>query len=796
MTAYTSGVFPAIEWDPTAYSTVWSTDISRTGHAYFKVQGSARVNVPNSSFAGGIKNPLTNTFVVSATNSTLPSGVALIRTSPVMPTPTLVGKGRPDPAVWIPSSITQTVIGWMQVIINNKDYTFFRNQQVEVKSIVEAEPFGSIAATLTFPQITIFEAFSSGNNLDWLTGNPNIEIYLCDISGTRIGTLFEGFVIEPSFVASSSDVSLTITCQGALYQADYIKAQPKLNTIDKSIEKHISDSLNFPTSRLSPMVSTATGITIRQNGSWESRLAAIQETLAHSTSDDGTNQYSLMLAPGRVPTLTLKDKSTVNWTVTPGTPGIDIDIKKDTTAAPTTIYGRGTAPDPAISVLANRGFANLKIPGYDPSGGVVSFCFSNPALYLTLGNTDATTTSGDGVTLTQRRLNTIGRRTTVNGTYDTATQKQITNFQANAGLLVDGLVGAQTWAALFAIGANASSWDQASYFPFAWNPATEPYLYNGDGSINKPNTGVYNPNILRVEKLVSMADGTSKKDTEAFLKKLLLRDGTAVWTGTIVLDGIDPEEGSRWAIKAGQNIKVKKLQGIDQLFHIVNVNKDFTSGMVTLTIDVIGRDLMTLDAIAQRKRDAYSPAYRSGAKFKQTQLASTNPVIDSELTGWIPKHSVPKNLWTVVQVPLGASETIVKVEIDAYVSSTSGAHANTSFCQAYFAGPVTPAWLLANIGDPNTYRADGTTAPFSGPESVMLQLAQMGWIDTLGMPGAIAGYWPYKYGVNGALPTGKERVNNLSKQFESFQPPYIWVATWSVDTAAVFQGRIYIAPTA
>jgi hypothetical protein len=444
---------------------------------------------------------------------------------------------------------------------------------------------------------------------------------------------------------------------------------------------------------------------------------------------------------------------------------------------------------------SNRGFANLKIPGYDPSGGVVPFCFSNPASSLSLNNTDSTTSSGDGVTLAQRRLNIIGRRTTVNGIYDSATQKQITNFQAKSGLLIDGLLGAQTWAALFAIGANAGSWDQASYFPFAWNPATEPYLYNGDGSIHKANTGIYNQNILRIEKLVTMADGTSKKDTETFLKKLLLRDGNAVWTGTIILDGIDPEEGSRWAIKAGQNIKLKKIQGIDQLFHIVNVGKDFTSGIVTLTIDIAGRDLMTLDAIAQRKRDAFSPAYRAGAKFKQTQLASTNPVIDSELTGWIPKHSVPKNLWTVVQVPLGASETIVKIEIDAYVSSTSGAHAQTAFCQTYFAGPVTPAWLLANIGDPAHYRNDGKTMPFSGPESVMIQLAQMGWIDTLGTPAARAGFWPTT-DILGNIATGKERVNNLSKQFESFQPPYIWVATWSADTAAVFQGRIYIAPTA
>jgi hypothetical protein len=808
MTNYTSGVFPAIELDPNNYGTAWTLDSSRSGHVTLKTSAHGKVTPSNSTYAGGIKNPLTNAWIVAPTDSTLPSAVALIRVSPIMPTPSLTYKGRPNPSVFIPSSTVTEVVGWYQIVIGGKDVSFFRNSRPIVNSIIDAEPFGSISASIVFPQITIFEDFSVANGLEWLKNNPDIEIYLVDQNGSRLETLFEGFITEPAVIADSSNVNLTITALGALFESDYWLAQPKLNNATKTVENHIAERLNSVHRKrfasFNPNL-TSTGITLVHYGAWEKVLTGfVQELLAHTTSDDGMNQWTLTLNPGRLPTLKLKDRTTVNWTITPGTPGIEIDVKKDLMGAPTTIYGRGTSVDESAKSYAMRGYGNLKLPGFLPEGNsYFGFCFSNPALYLSLGSTDSSTTSRDGVTTVQRRLNQIGNRVFVSGTYDAKTVLAVKNYQTRAGLTIDGLVGAQTWTSLFGIGTNSAAWDAAYYAPFASLSAVEPYLYYGDGSTIPGTAGInanYDKTRLRNEIHLTFQEGTSKSDAFKVSNAILNRDSNPYWQGKITLN-IDPQEGSRWRIKSGQNIKIKSLQGSDQLFHINSVDKDEESLSVTLTVDAGARDYMTLDAIAQRKRDAWTPAKRSTTRYKETAMATSQPIIDSELSGWISKHTCQKGMWTVVQIPLASTGTIVGIELDAYsLPNSKSAQAATAFVQAYFAGPITAAQLNSLIGDPTLYRADGlnTTAPFTAPKAVSDQLVSLGWIDTLGMPGQKAGYYPYKDNSSNGIdtPTGIEKVYNLSKQFESFQPPYIWVATWMCRSAAYMQGRIYIAPTA
>ena len=809
MTNYVSGVFPAIEWDPNNYPTGWTLDVSRAGHVYLKTSAHAKIIPGNSSYAGGIKNPLTDDWVIAPIDSTLPSSVALTRVSPIMPTPIVNYKGRPDPSIFIPTSVITETVGWFQIIIGGKDVSFFRNSQPIVKSIIDAEPFGSISASITFPQITIFEAFTANNDLEWLANNPDIEIYLVNTNGVRIASLFEGFLVEPSVIANTNEVDLTISALGALFESDYWLAQPKLNNATKSVENHIAERLNSVHRKrfasFNPNLST-TDITLLHYGAWEKVLTGfIQELLAHTTSDDGKNQWTLTMTAGRIPKLMLKDRTTVHWTVTPGTPGIEIDVKKDLMGAPTTIYGRGTAIDESAKSLAMRGYGNLKLPGYLPEGNnLFGFCFSNPALYLSLGSKDSSTTSGDGVTTVQRRLNQVGGRTLVSGTYDAKTVLAVKNYQTRMGLTIDGLVGAQTWTSLFGIGRNSAAWDASYYAPFASLTEVEPYLFYGDGSTISGDAGInnnYNKSRLRNEIHLTFQEGTSKSDAFKVANAILNRDSTPYWQGTIIFN-VDPEEGSRWKIVSGQNIKVKSLQGIDQLFHITSVHKDPENLTVELTVDAGARDYMTLDAIAQRKRDAWTPAKRSTVRYKETAMAASQPIIDSELSGWIPKHTCQKGMWTVIQIPLSSIGTLIGIELDAYsLPNSNSSHSLTAFIQAYFAGPITPAQLNTLIGDPTIYRSDNTTAPFTGPATVTAQLASLGWIDTLGMPTQKAGYYPYKdiSNVDNSsfdAPTGVEKVYNLSKQFESFQPPYIWIATWMVHSAAYMQGRIYIAPTA
>ncbi len=64
-----------------------------------------------------------------------------------------------------------------------------------------------------------------------------------------------------------------------------------------------------------------------------------------------------------------------------------------------------------------------------------------------LRRNDRQTAANDSVKLLQRRLNECGYRLTVDGFFGAKTEAAVMDFQRR-GLLVDGIVGPQTWGVL------------------------------------------------------------------------------------------------------------------------------------------------------------------------------------------------------------------------------------------------------------------------------------------------------------------------------------------------------------
>ena len=58
-----------------------------------------------------------------------------------------------------------------------------------------------------------------------------------------------------------------------------------------------------------------------------------------------TNQFTLSKVSPRTPVLHLKDRDTIHWTTTCGTPGIRHSLSRDLSMAPNALYGEGIAPD-------------------------------------------------------------------------------------------------------------------------------------------------------------------------------------------------------------------------------------------------------------------------------------------------------------------------------------------------------------------------------------------------------------------------------------------------------------------
>ncbi len=683
------------------------------------------------------------------------------------------GWGMPDPADYQPTVVTETV-GWFRVTIGGKDVTFFRGVPVEVTEYTHGEPFGSGTATIRMPQITPFddpaEDNDGGGSLPWLrTGKP-VEIVLYNTAKQREKTVFEGFIVgfhSDMDGDANGDACVSVECQGALYQADHLLAQPEIVFDETDIGTVIPNLLNaVPGRRYQKMKKVDTGVTTRTQGSWEPLLTGrVQDLLATATTEDGLGQWTIKMNPGRKPRLELKDTETVDWTVYNGAPGVSINVSRDITQAPTQIFGRGVDK-------GGDGWANLKTPGFNPDVDPYPYASTSTPI-----NSSSSSTLKEKI---NTRLRELGYNKVPSGsTWTTDTTKAVEHWQRAYGEDVTGVVRGQTWTSLFYRG-DPDDLKNAYYAPLAGLSVTEPYEYNSTGKITGTNSG-FNPDRLRIERFHTYGEGASKAKAKLWAEAELERDKIAGWTDTITLT-TDPVEGSKWKILAGDNIQVVNWQGQStKLFHVVEVAASPQENRVTLTVDTRSRDMLTIDAIRDRNRQAKNPARRPGLS-RRNELQPGRPTLDSELVGHV-NAACEAAKWSVCRVPLGTEGDIVKVVFDSDPA--------TPFVAAFFGSNVTPKMLVNNVGDPFTEVSAGVN-PFPGDEATSEWLESQGVIDVLGGPDQRAGYYPGKES-EGDVVTGKHRDRSITLNFQSARPPFVWVAVYTEDPAMV-TGRLYIAP--
>src|SRR5690606_21611437 len=128
--------------------------------------------------------------------------------------------------------------------------------------------------------------------------------------------------------------------------------------------------------------------------------------------------------------------STVHATVTYGAFGVDVNLERDQASRIDVIYGVGNAP--------NGGqWRGTRFPGpviatpppYPNSGGES----------IHVGDTDGDTDSGDGISVWQARMVELGYSLTIDGVFNSADVQALRRLQGRMGLLVDGVLGPQSW---------------------------------------------------------------------------------------------------------------------------------------------------------------------------------------------------------------------------------------------------------------------------------------------------------------------------------------------------------------
>lgn len=710
-----------------------------------------------------------------------PAGVVvnpIQRVTITMPSPTLVN-GRPVQP-WTPA-VTQADWGLLQVVFANVDVTWFRGYLAEVEFFELMEPFGCGPARVTLPGITPHDQVGVGDT-NFLIGGYTVDILK---AGSTV-PLWSGFIGNQVGEYRQDGAGYTVECIGELWMADVVSHQPRTYLPPTDIGTLVPVALNqVPHRRVNGITGVTTGIKSAQRGSSDSSVIAYcQELLAASTVDNGSNQWTIArTGAARTYSMRLKDRTTVTWTLQTGQPGIEVRLNLDSSTAVNRIYGRGVRTDG----YAWAGWVY-------PSTGLAaapSYPYPSPSTTIGIGDTDAGTLSGTGVSDWQRRVNETGIATVkVDGKYDATDAAAAKLVQRAKGLTIDGVVGPQTWAASFDVGANGVDLNAAYRAPLAQLASVTPLLTQADGSFGGANPSD-NRSIIVVDRDEDFGDGISKAEAIRSAKAELVRTSTPGWVGEIVLR-VSPPEIAMWDIREGTNGVLKGWTGRDVTLHVAQVRttppRGTDPGSVTLTVDEHARDLMTLGSILRRDKDAQkNPAMLPPRRMRRSQLRADSVVeYDGESSGGvIPRLALYAGLWTVIRIPVSQAGKVAQV-----VAQTTP---EAPFCLAFFGDAVTPADLVRNVGaNPLAERGDGF-GPFDWAAD---KLATLGFIEAIGGPGQAAGYDPgYETSPHTGLstPLTGKLISTGSWTYRSARPPWLWVAVFCPFSTFI-SGRIYPAP--
>jgi PKD repeat protein len=258
--------------------------------------------------------------------------------------------------------------------------------------------------------------------------------------------------------------------------------------------------------------------------------------------------------------------------------------------------------------------------------------------------------------------------------------------------------------------------------------------------------------------------------------------GVGNLAGTLTLR-IDPQQGSRFRIRAGQNIRVRNLQGRDVLFHVVHAAHDPASLTTTLMVDERARDLPTLAAIIARNKEAKTDPARRLIRNQQGK-ATQDTVVQWNCengAGVMQRMALYSRLWSVFAVSAAQVGQIVEVH-----ARTEPA---TRFAFGIFSRRPTSNDMNLIVGDPLADSGVGSFGKFTVENE---RLLDFGVIECWGQFDQACGYWPLaetdNQGNKVAPLTGKMKdVGGWNYECET--PPFLWVAVWAEDST-FFEGRL------
>lgn len=473
-------------------------------------------------------------------------------------------------------------VGRFKVVINDGDRTYYTGatgapRQVRVLTSQETEPMSSGGLSLRIYDYDPLTDIIGEGEWEWIEEGTRVEVLMVDLAGHPIAeremyhrAQVSGWVIGTNYV--------DISCQarsGGMGDQLFV---PELGYLDEMFVedfiKMVMDGTKhrpFMKARIEP--SGRSGIRYRVRGSYESRLAAVTDALAHAVRADG---YVLTVQwddePGPVIRQLVPRN---NWTVRFMQPGVDFSgLSTDTRACTHVVWGKGVRADGGTWFNAKYpGSTTAVAPPY-PAGSTLFYPGHSVPAHIGGPFFD--------------KLRDHGYRIQSTATYYHPDDRlDVIDLQSRAGIVDDasGSWGPQTWAAAFQPG-RGSVLEDGFILPLAAVEGYHEWLYNGDGGRIKRNPK-YDRTLRPVEIFIDFGE-CSRKDAMASARAIIAREKEPLISGSLTLTQ-DPQEGHRLRVRAGDTMTVEAFDGRDLLLYISEVNRDTSGDSASVSVTVSNR---------------------------------------------------------------------------------------------------------------------------------------------------------------------------------------------------------------
>lgn len=680
--------------------------------------------------------------------------------------------------------------GYDRLIIDGVDVTFFRGGVIPIPEYLLTEPFAYGPMTLPIPRVAADLEELGVGDLSWVRDGARVLVQRVDDPTAETPAVLATDYVGRVLCRVIDGRSLALEIGGEFSgPASLINIQPILHRRVRDVGLFFAETVRRVHLRPEQRDGPVTGIKIANGGEGLTLEAWGRELGAQSQTSAGIQRAIMPLVwGGKVWGFHPKDTTTVDVTLFTDDARVVPRLRDDVAEKPNTFYATCITPDGVR--MRGSVYPNLfdSVPPEFPGT-------------MSVGDTDADTTTGDGVTVLNNRL--VGLylldrdEPFAYGDYTADTAAVVREIQDRAGLPVTGVVNEATWNRVYDVDATGGSLGQARIIPTVQDPAVREFDLTPTGAVAGKNP-LRDISVLEVHRNLDYGAGVTYKQELANTRGQYAKvKNNKNWVGEVELHGGFGGYAGDWGpedfeflngpggvpyimsqrdIRPGMNAKLAMIDG-GTMVHISGARVSPQSRTTTLTVDTMARDLLEVAAIMARNAEARRSPRREFFTENRAGKASGIMIVRDQWFGKLPQiETLEGGKWNVFRMVIGQHGSVNKTVIRTFDEPAK-------FYASAWSIPITEKRLHNHV--PNPAEVPGDTAWYETDwAGEMHEDRKLLW--AAGTDQDPCGYWP-KHHTNPR--TGAVTAHPITGKHVDIGSPWTYYQSW--DSPATVWVAIY-----